>query len=379
MAEQPLGPRLIEGGWGAGLILPPGPAKEAADYLYPRLFDGARIMAKPWEYVHNRQRFETHTMARVRAARDLGIKIQLSIDIHNSADDRGGYHNRREIPAQFQRVVKEIILLIDPDEIEVINEPYASTNHPGPGNYGRRLNIKQYKDDFFNVYAEAARQANWRGLFCAWQDHTDQTRRPPTPGNFRDDSWIWHGEWTQCAEVQHDFVLDTRSTDPQEFYNQILAKMDNPRQWAVGWRYGLFQNEHSSVGRQVHINSQLGADMCEASWNAHRDIKCAWGFLTVGGYTPDFGNEGGWGMNTDLINDKGEFSLGCQRLMQLAGVDIPDVGNGGGGGGGGGGGISSLHAAQKQLERAERRWGTERGLRHAQRAIGHIENAIGRA
>ena len=382
MAEhQPLGHRLIEGGWGASLLLD-GAAGEASDYLHTHLFDGVRVMAKPWEYVHNRARFDSHTMARVRVAKALGVKIQLSIDIHNSADNQGGYHNKRQIPSNFARVLKEIILEIGPDSIEVINEPYALTDQAGPGDYGRRLTIGQYKNDFFNVYAEAAQQANWNGLFLAWQDHTDQSRHPPTPGNFRNDSWIWHGEWDDCAEVLHDFVLDARSTDPVLFYQQIKDKMDNPRRWAVGWRWPIFQNEHSSVGRQVHINTNLGARMCEASWSAYKSEKCPWGFLTIGGGTPDFGGEGGWGMHTDLINNRGEFSLGCQKLMQLARVEIPDVdpvdppnpvdppvG----------GWDESLMLAEEDLRRARKRGPNRRGVRSAERVIVHCEEAIGRS
>jgi len=314
--HQPLGHRLIEGGW-AGALLLDGAARESADNLYQNLLEGCRIMAKPWEYKHRPQRYASHTMARVRRARDLGVKIQLSIDIHNSADNQGGYHDKREIPNNLKGVVKAIIQEIDPDELEVINEPYYCKS-AGPGNLPKKLRMEDYLH-FFNVYADAARQANWHGLICAWQDNTD------LPGNFRAGSWIWHGEWDDCAEVRHDFVLDQRSEDPDIFEQQIKDAMDNPRRFAVGWRWPIYQNEHSSLGRQVHINSSLGARMCQASWNAYSAERCPWGFLTVGG-SPGFGG-GSWGMHTDLIDDRGEYSLGCKALMSKAGVEVPENGN----------------------------------------------------
>ena len=108
MELKPLGHRLIEGGWGDALLLE-GAAGDSAAYLYQRLFEGCRIMAKPWEYKHRPERYASHTMAKVRRAKDLGCKIQLSIDIHNSADNQGGYHDKREIPSNLKGVVKAII------------------------------------------------------------------------------------------------------------------------------------------------------------------------------------------------------------------------------------------------------------------------------
>ena len=313
---DPLGHQVWEC-WGGALQLPDGAARDAARYLYKsRLLTGVRIMAKFWEFDRDKERYRRLTVDRAEIARSLGLKVQLSIDWHNTATGPSDYHKSRHFPANVPNAVASMLRDVEPDEVEVCNEPYYLKG-------SKAMEMKQYLG-LFNQFAEGARRANWDGLIIATQDYPGDHPEGRDNGNFKYDSWIWHGNWDNCAESRHSWVLEPRSTDPQIFYEQILKSLDNPRRWAVGWHWPVWENEHSPLGRQVHINTDLGARMCLASWNAYSFKRCPWAFLTMGGTLRDFGTDGSWGMHTDLINDRGEFSLGCKALMRKAGVSVPD-------------------------------------------------------
>lgn len=376
--------------WGRALTLERGSRVDrVAGHVYEDIFDGVRLMGKFIEYDQHPGRWRQMTVEPARRARELGLKVQLSIDWHNIATGPNDYHKSRYFPQDERGTVAAMLDEIKPDQLEVCNEPYHLR---GPGD----MTTAQYAEHVY-TFVRGAKDARFDGLIIATQ----------TRGAGSTAAWEWHVQKNpgfeealivdydgRLAESKHEppSVLH-HLTSPEEYAEALRPRPDpndpeaHPYYWqrpgAKGWRFSVFINELSSVGTEVHINSETGARMVRETLKFFKEINSPFCFLHVGGLSPHFGaapNEGGgWNMNTELINDEGVLSEGVKEMYRFLGKQLPDVGEPDEPDQpGGGSGIAAIKKAKKSLDKSVEIWGSTAGAAKARQARRRINRALDR-
>lgn len=302
--------------WADALLLPEDSAAwGAARHMYVHCFDGVRIMSKFEEFEKYPDRYQKYTIDKANRARSIGKKIMLCLDWHNTAANQDGYHRYRYIPDNLARQVEAIIKDVGPDMVQVANEPYYIKT-------GRNLRTDQYAAYVYE-YVKGMKNAGFDGLMLAEQSRTDS-------GDLHD-AWEWHVEdkhgWSNCAEGKH---REPRVLHENKTAVGVLAGL-NSNEWSrrnkpKGWHWPIFQDEFSSPGRGIHVNSEEGAKAMRLSLEFFKREKAPFAFLTMGGTSKTFGGEGGWGMHTQLVNSEGKVSLSGQEMLRFLGKPQYDGG-----------------------------------------------------
>lgn len=291
--------------WADALLLPKdSPAWGAAQHLYLNVFDGVRIMSKFEEYEKHPDRYQRYTIDKARQARVLGLEVMLCLDWHNTAGSQSGYHAYRYIPDNLSTQVAAIIRDVKPDIVQVANEPYHMKGNQ------KDLRTNEYANYVYQ-YVKGMRAAGFEGLLVCEQSRDDR-------GDLHD-AWEWHVDWDYCANGKHRYPRVLHEFKTAE---AVLAEL-NGNPWAsrnrpVGYKWPIFQDEFSSCGRGIHVNSKEGAKAMRLSLEFFKRKKVPFAWLIMGGGTPDFGG-GSWRMHTDLINNRGEVSLAGQEMLKFLG------------------------------------------------------------
>jgi hypothetical protein len=88
----------------------------------------------------------------------------------------------------------------------------------------------------------------------------------------------------------------------------------------IGANWPVFHDEVSPVGKEVHINTPLGADMTSWLLGYFKAKKMPLTWLSLGGGNPWWGappSQTGWSINTDIINSLGQLSKGGQEVVNF--------------------------------------------------------------
>ena len=312
--------------WADALLLPEDSAAwGAARHMYVNCFDGVRIMSKFEEYEKHPELYQRNTIDKANRARSIGLKVHLCLDWHNTAGSMAGYHAYRYIPRNMEEQVALIIRDVDPDIVQIANEPYHIQKPH------KKLKTEDYAELVYRC-VRGVKQTNFRGFIVCEQSRDDN-------GDLRK-AWEWHidkpenGGWTQCLNGKHRYprVLHSNATAKgvlDELEGNPWASRNRP----VGYKWPIYQDEFSSCGRSIHSNSKEGAKAIRVSLDFFRRKKTPLAWLTMGGTSPNYGGEGGWGMHTQLVNSKGEVSLSGQEMLRFFGkpqyegpTDPPPVG-----------------------------------------------------
>lgn len=322
--------------WAGALLLDPDtPAGAMARWMFRSgAVDGVRIMAKFVEYDNDPARYQRMTLEMVRIARSYGLKIMLSIDWHNVATRMNEYHLSRYFPRNVRNTVRKIMQDVEPDELEVSNEPFHIQS-PTPD-----MTQEQYAGHVYE-YIRGARDAEFNGTILGYQGPADTIGK----------SWIWrvgvnpngHTEpgmtveewpWNKIGESKHHepgvlHRLHTAAMVRDALESNPWAQANQPR----GWQHWIWHSEMSPLGRGIHINSEEGAKAVTTALEFFKFQDTPFAFLEMGGWNEDWGNSspGGWNMHTDLIDDQGRLSKGAKALLEFRGIskpwgpgDIPD-------------------------------------------------------
>ena len=368
--------------WGHALNLPENsPAWPNIEHCYRHVIDHWRGMVKLEEwYRRGYGEAKDKFLARLHRARSLGLKVVFCLDWHNSwlkmDPNPNNYHKYTWFPpGPLPRAVRDVLLEVQPDVFQVANEPYAKTN----------LGTKEYAERVYD-YVRGAREAGFKGLILANQ--TDDSRGHVADG------WEWHvghnpeDPGTMIVEWQHG-LAEGKHRHPRVLHGLtsvagVRAALES-NAWAgrripKGWRHLVWHDEVSFPGKEIHINTPLGAEVMLEGLHFFRQKKVPLTFLTMGGSTDNWGADGdsGWGMNTSLINRHGELSMGCKALYDFKGVPYPDgtppidppepPGNGGG--------IKKIKSAKKVLDRSVEDWGSRDSYDDARLADKRVNKAL---
>lgn len=373
--------------WGHALNLPEdSPAWPNVSHAYRHVIDHCRLMVKFEEWFKTKHLpMKEAFLERLARARSLGKPVIFTLDYHNTwhlkdPNNPNNYHKYTWFPAgpirdSVAEVLDTVLPLANVIAFQVGNEPYAKTS----------LGTEDYASYVYE-YVRGATDAGFSKKILAQQTFDDR-------GHVAD-GWEWHVglnendpgalivPWTHgCVEGKHRHPRVLHGiTTTEGLRGALNSNAWAPRRTPKGWRYLVWHDEMSPLGKEVHINSNLGGQMVTEALSFFHQKRVPMTFLTMGGYKEDWGADGnqGWGMNTDLINKYGKLSVGCKALYDFKGVPYPDDG-GGPVDPPGDAGMGKLNSAQSQLEKAERRWGSKRGIKHANRGIKFTEEAIGQS
>jgi hypothetical protein len=338
-----------------------------------------RQMVKPRQIEEGSQ-FHVEAMLQIERLKSYGCGIELVIDLHNRATGRGDYHARIEWPRRktLAQHTRDLVRDFEPDEVECMNEFWYTK---GPAD----MRMVQYRNEVVFKVAEGLTQANLQyeprlnaSIVLDAQDSPH-------------DLWVWNVEWDNCLEVYHWNILSHRGKPPTPNTPEgLLAKLQaqdycdkdrTGRDKAVGWVWPLKLNETSPVGDRVDLNTRNGAEMMLTLLRHQKRYDMPVTMLTMGG-SRAFDDEGGWGMQSNFVDDRGNLSLGVQAWLDFVGaapyegpseppvdppVDPP----------GQSGWDEHLAEAQEDLDKAVKRGPSRRGVKSAERVIRHTEEAIG--
>jgi hypothetical protein len=303
--------------WGHALLLPKdSKAWGAAKHLYEHAIYGVRIMSKFEEFEKNPYLYQIHTIEKAQRARELGKKVMLCLDWHNTTSGSSGYHQSRYIPQNLAKQVERIIRDVKPDVVQVANEPYHIKK-------GKDLTTKQYAAYVYK-YIKGMKAAGFNGLMVAEQSSGDN-------GDMHD-AWEYHvyhnpdnpgaliENWDYCAEGKHRLP---RVLHDWKTANHVVMDL-NSNAWAdrnkpVGWHWPIFQDEFSACGTGIHVDTPEGAKAMRMSLDFFKREKAPFAWLTMGGTSKTFGGEGGWGMHTQLVNSEGKVSESGQAMLRFLG------------------------------------------------------------
>ena len=337
--KKPIGFHLSEC-WGDWLGLPRGtPLWKKVKKLAEDTLDGVRLMIK-FEIVEQKPALYQKFLDRVILAKDLGLDVHVCTDWHNLAGGPGSYHESLWFPATANKMRKDcekILKDTDPWCFQVCNEPfYRQSGNP-------RLLEAEYAG-YVKDHIIGMKDAGWEGLLLADIPYlktysNGQVRNP-------DDSWVWMTDstnpknvpvmtWDWCAESSHGWIFGPGPYNPgtrtscmvhemtslawlQQVANGAWWFKANPNRIGANWP--VFHDEVSPVGKEVHINTPLGADMTSWLLSHFKAKRTPITWLSLGGGNPWWGappSQTGWSINTDIINSLGQLSLGGKEVVEF--------------------------------------------------------------
>ena len=266
----------------------------------------------------------------VQTAQELGLYVNICTDWHNKAGGPGSYHQSLDEKvlnnySLMQDLVEAILEELQPDMLQVCNEPFY-----------RKKSLPPLTEDLYAEYVEAhVRALKSNGdrsiLLIADSPYSTPTRDP-----FK--SWVFRTHkanplelsktvtWDKCAESLHVYYVGDWEK-PSAITSTMVHSLPDAKSLSFtmhscfwlrdrdncGVMFPVFHDEVSPVGKVNHINSPTGYAMTKVMLDifTEKNIPCTW--LSLGGTNPWWGQEpgtSGWGLNTDMINSKGELSLG---------------------------------------------------------------------
>jgi hypothetical protein len=309
-AKKPAGFSLWEC-WGDALDLDPeSPPGQAARYMYKEVFDGVRLMMK-FKWFMNGGEQLAKMMHRIERARYYGLKIHLVADWFDESTGPNTYHAKMWKPDHktMQKEVEKMCRVFKPAILEVCNEPYH-IHGKRVGHYPEGEYVKDV-----SAFVRGARKAKFQGKILA-----SGTRKEV--GWKITKGWEWHAErWEKgMLEGKHSLVLH-EAMDEEDIIEGLTGKFYEGK--AIGYQWPIYESEFSPVARHTHIDTHHGAKLAVAGVKAAMEKQFPLCFLTMGGYNDDFGRskaDGGWGMHTDLINNRGELSKAARAIAEEMGA-----------------------------------------------------------
>jgi len=261
--------------------------------LFEDCFDGVRIMAKFDEYFNQPQTF-AKWVRRAEIAKQMGKKIHLCIDWHNTATGPNDYHDYVQRPT-LNKLAKAVGAIIkefpNASIVEVANEPYYVQNAQ------QRITIKEYHP-LVLAYIDGCSIGNHKGILLASQSSKGKWNKP---GNKVEDGWEWSDTRWQPGmwEGLHTAVLHTHTTP-----NDLIAALTD--HWyqgkAIGYQHEIYESELAPTGKLLKTNTTAGAQMYSAVLNMARQERLPICFLTIDGRSPNFGASGNWPGAMGLVN-----------------------------------------------------------------------------